>query len=289
MFALCFLLMALVSVAAFLAGNRAARVGVGAARFVSIAGIGLLLAWAWLRHNLEIATRLFPDELLLCVEGTLAVPLFMLVIGVAWAHSHRLRQRVAVGLAVMIGVAHFLHGGIWMLQSTPVAAFGDATKSGMFHQTQDYSCVPAACATALMKLGVSTTEARMAELTHTRPGMGATVLRAIHGMNRELVNTNYEARVVDLPWEELRRHAMPALAVTCFETGRRHMVVVLEIKPQVVLIADPAEGKMWLSRSQFEEVYTGQAIVFVPRDGAERRPVGEPPAAHRVASANAGL
>lgn len=289
MFALYFLLMALISVAAFILGKRAARLGVGATRGVSIAGIAMLLAWAWLRHNLGVAVRLFPEELLLCVEGTLAVPLFMLVIGVAWANSRRLRQRVAVGLAVMIGVAHFLHGGIWMLQSTPVSAFGAATQAGMFRQTQDYSCVPAACATALMKLGVETTEARMAELTHTRPGTGATVLRAVHGLNRELADTPYETRVAELSWDELRRGTMPALAVASFETGRRHMIVVLEMKPQVTLIADPAEGKMWLSRSQFEEIYTGQAIVFVPREGRSIPAAPEPAAPHRVASAAAGM
>ena len=83
-----------------------------------------------------------------------------------------------------------------MIQSTPRNAFGRQTSSGPVMQSQDYSCVPAACATALNQLGLPTTEAEMAELTQTRPGTGATLIRALAGLRERLAGTSFSVELV---------------------------------------------------------------------------------------------
>ena len=225
-------------------------------------GVTLLGAWAYLAHHPAVAVRVIPLSVLSQVEGTAAVPAFMLIIGIIWSRSRLPRQRRVAAWAVVLGAVYFLQGGMWMLQTTPQVGFARGVHHGPVLQSQEYSCVPAACATALNMLDIYTSESEMAQLTQTRPGTGATTLRALNGLNRRLAGTAYTARIVSARPDQLATLPMPALTPLQFERSRRHMVTILRTNQWGVWIADPIDGTMCLDWEYFDRVYTRQVLVF---------------------------
>lgn len=260
-----FLFLALSCIVAYRAGLSFGIVRNTAARWALLAVcIAVLAAWTWLANHPEHASALIGANVLKYLEGTIAAPLSLLLLGVAWRRCESRRQRVFVSVGVLACAAFFIHGSLWMLQTTRPEDYSTFNRAGVVRQSQRFSCVPAACATALNRLGILTTEAEMAELTQTRWGTGATLVRALAGVNERLANTNYSAAIEHADWDRLARDGSPAIVLMRYESPRYHMSTILTIKPNVVLVADPAQGMMWLSRSQFEEAYTGNAILIRP-------------------------
>ncbi len=233
-----------------------------------IIGVVLLGLWAWLMKNPAVALEIIPLQVLSRIEGTAAVPVFFAVVGIAWSRSRLSRQRRLVAWAFVLGAIYLIQGGAWMLQSTPSVGFAQTIKRDQpVRQSQEYSCVPAACATALNILGYYTTEAEMARLTYTRPGTGSTIIRAMDGLSRRLAGSGYEVKLLQPSYEELRRLPMPALTPLQLESTRRHMVTILSVDPDWVEFSDPVEGEMSLPRDVFEHYYVGQVLVFQRQTG----------------------
>lgn len=235
--------------------NRNTRLCVGT-------GLLLLFAWTWLSRNPAVAVQVIPVGVLRYLEGVGSVPVFMLIVGVAWSRSRLRRQRRLVSLAAALGAIFFLQGGMWMIQSTPSSVMGHTIGVGPVMQSQEFTCVPAACATALNVMGVGTTEAEMAELTQTRAGTGATLIRAMDGLNRRLAGAGITAEMVEPTYDELRMLPMPALTPLHLEPTRRHMIVIVKLNERQVWIVDPLNGYAALERDEFERVYESQALVF---------------------------
>lgn len=225
-------------------------------------GIGLILGWAWLIRHPSVAVHVIPVGVLSRIEGVGGVPIFMLILGVAWARCSVPRQRHVVAWGMMLGAIYYVNGGMWLLQETPTAVMGQTITDADFRQTQDYTCVPAACATALNMMGVPSTEAQMAELTQTRPGTGATIIRALDGLNHRLNNTGIAPVLLEPDWEILRGMDTPMLTPLQFESTRRHMVVISSITQSGVWVMDPVEGFMHFSPPAFLDVYRNQVIAF---------------------------
>lgn len=258
-----FLFLALSCVAAYRAGLCAGRIGHAPARRVLLTVcVAALVAWTWLANHPAYASEFIGPNILQYFEGTIAAPISLLLLGFAWRRCDSRRQRVFVSVGVIACALFFIHGSLWMLQTTRPEDYSTFNRAGVVRQSQRFSCVPAACATALNRIGVPTTEAEMAALTQTRWGTGATLVRALAGVNERLVNTGYRAAIEHAGWERLAQGDSPAIVLMRYETPRYHMATILTIKPNVVLVADPAQGMMWLSRAQFEEAYTGNAIVI---------------------------
>ena len=171
-------------------------------------------------------------------------------------------------VGMFLGAAYFLQGGLWMMQPTPTNAFDQDDNWLCVEQTQDYSCVPAASATALRMLGLRTSEAEMAELTETREGSGATLLRALNGISSRLSHTGMEARLLEPDYEALMHFEPPMLTPVRDDTARLHMVTIIEVRPHLIVIADPQSGLEFMSRHQFLQIYRGQVIAF---DGPAER------------------
>jgi predicted double-glycine peptidase len=195
-------------------------------------------------------------------EGVGAVPLFMIVIGVAWSRARRPRQRRMTALAACFGAVYFVQGSMWMLQSTPTAVLGATPGSRVVMQSQDFTCVPASCATALNHLGIRSTEAEMAALTDARPGTGSTMIRAMHGLRHRLAGTGISLDLVQPDYDQLRSLHPPLLTPLRLDPRQMHMVVILSVHHDFVRIADPQEGVIYLTRQEFNEVYTGQVLCF---------------------------
>lgn len=254
---------------AWFAGQRASGISDPWRRGCVIGGVFLLLlGWAALIHHPSLAVELIPLSVLARLEGIGAAPLFVFVLGVGWSLASLRRQRAIMILGMFLGFGYFLHGGMWMMRPTPTNAFGRHGERYVVHQSQDYSCVPAACTTALRMIGIKTTEAEMAELTETRAGSGATLLRALNGLNERLKQTGIEPRLLELDYDELMRMQPPMLTPLRYETARLHMVTILEVRPHLVVIADPQVGIEFVSRYEFSQRYRGQVIAF---DGGANR------------------
>jgi len=241
------------------------RSTVSASRAALLGAVAVLLAWGYLMRNQDVAVQLLPASLLSRVEGVAAVPLFMLIIGIAWSKAQMSRQRHVIARAMIVGAIYFVQGGWWMVQPTPAMGAGHTDGQAYVYQSEDYTCVAAASATALRMLGIPTTEAEMVELTDTRPGTGATTLRAMAGLERKLEGTGYRVDLVSPNFQEMQRIALPALTPLQIDRTRRHMVTILRVTPQSVVIADPTEGTLYLSREEFESVYRGQVLVIEKR------------------------
>ena len=257
---------ALLVAAALAGGFWLGRRSTGAAR----AGVGFavfwMIGWAWLVQHPAVTLQMVPANVLSRVEGFGGVPAFMLMLGVVWSHAARVRQKVVVGWAAVFGVIYFVNGGLWLVQDTPTAVMGHTARHRMVLQSQNYSCVPAACATALNLLGVPSTEAQLAELTDVRPGTGATVVRAVAGLEARLgPRSHWSPSLMEVSADALDRVTPPALTALQFEAGRRHMVVLLAVGPRGVLLLDPETGVQRYGRRRFAGLYRGQLIAFARR------------------------
>lgn len=254
--------LATLAVGGFLLGMRLGRGSDRRAVVVLLMAISLIGLWSWLLRNPSVAVNAVPVWLLSHVEGAGAVPLFMVVTGVAWSRAQRPSQKRATILAAFFGVVFFVQGSMWMLQTTPRSVLGSKRQGVLTMQSQDFSCVPAACATALNKLGIYTTEAEMAELTQTRPGTGSTLIRAMDGLNTRLAGTPFEAELVEPSIEELMTLRPPLVTPLQFEARQLHMVTIIGIHRGIIRVADPEAGLMHLVPEEFERFYTGKVIRF---------------------------
>lgn len=288
-----FALVLMAMAGAWLAGRWAARCEDPIRRGCMIGGaVTLLLLWAALIRHPTVAVQLIPAGTLARLEGVGAAPLFMFIVSVGWYLSSVRRQRAVMVIAVVMGFGYFLQGGLWMTKPTPTRAFSERSDRYLVEQTQDYSCVPAASATALRILGIRTSEAEMAELTKTRAGMGATLLRAFNGLEERLALTEIKPVLLQPDYEQLRTIKPPILTPLSYEPPRLHMVTILEVRDDRVLVADPQMGLEFLSRRGFESRYRGQVIAFegdvaraTTRDVlAQHRGFNDTDAARRVAN-----
>lgn len=216
----------------------------------------VMIALAWLQRHPATALQLLPSNVLLHLEGTAMFPVAMAALGAAWMRGRLRRQRVITGLAMLIAFACFAHGGRWMLQAPP--ATPQRNLGGIVEQSTDYSCVAAACATALNELNVPTGEAQMMQLARVRPGSGATMLRALDGLNRRLDGTRWRARIANSD-EPLNAPSLVALRLARWNT---HLVTILEVRREYVVIADPVDGVIQLPRRVLAEYAAPTAIVF---------------------------
>lgn len=259
-------------IVAWFAGQLVTRIKDPVRHWCCLVGaVALLLLWTALIRNPTLAVQVIPVSALARLEGVGAAPLFVFIVSVGWRLSIVRRQRVLMVVSMFLCAAYFFQGGFWMMQPTPSNAFADRTKLYVVRQTQDYSCVPAASATALRMLGIHSDEAEMARLTETRPGSGATLLRAFNGLNIRLEHTDITPLLLEPDYDLLMGIRPPILTPLRYDTTRLHMVTILEVRPHLVMVADPEVGVEFLSRRNFEEYYYGQVIAF---DGARERASG---------------
>lgn len=243
-------------------GRRSKRLGIG----VIIAGLGMLLGWGWLVHHPSVPVHFLDPGLYRYVEGTGAAPLFLLVMGALWGIASQARQKRLAGWSSGLAVIYFIHGGMWMIQGTPQYGFAETTNAkDVVLQSQEFSCVPAACATALNKIGVPTSEAEMATLTDTRPGTGATIIRAMHGIRSRLAfDQPQKANValIEVTVDELRGLSMPLITPLRVDSRQRHMVVIVRLDATGAWVADPVVGMIYLTEPELRASFTGQVLGF---------------------------
>ena len=234
------------------------------ARLWLVLAATFMVWWVVLIKHPAAAVRVLPVEWLSRVEGVGAVPAYMLLCGLVWGLARLPRQRRLALWGAVLGTVFLINGGMWMLQSPPPAESFDEAHRRVVLQSQDYSCVPAASATALTRMGLPVDEATMARLTQTRAGTGSTLLRAMAGLRQRLEGTDRRVALVAPSYEELQRLPMPALTPLQFQASRRHMVTVLRVEPRGVRMVDPMQGEIFMPREEFVRAYRREVLIFEP-------------------------
>ena len=260
-----FISIASVSTLAWAGGYYMGKRSVSSARAVLIGGLACMGTWSWLSYHPAVAVKVIPLSVLTQIEGVGSVPFFMLLLGLAWSRAKIPRQRRLITWAIMFGAVFFINGGLWMLQSTPEQGFAATVSDEPVMQSQDYSCVPAACAQVWDLLGVPTSEQQMAELTQTRPGTGSTMLRAMQGLTQRLKPASYDVELLQVQPQDLRQLPCPMLTPLRYEPTRLHMVTITAVTHDMVSIQDPIDGPVLVSWESLEKVFTGEVLVFVKR------------------------
>jgi len=258
--------LATMAVLSLIAGSRLGRWSSFYSMMILFIALLCICVCSWLQRNPALAAKLIPVGTLQYLEGTASVPFFMLILGIAWTRSCRLRQRALLGVGVIVGMVLFLQSGLWMIQRTPDPTAFEAYP-GMSHillQSQDYSCVSAASATALNLMGYHSTEAQMARYTNTRPMTGATTFRTVEGLQRRLSGTGVDVQLVDARVDQLATLPTPMLLTVNFTSNRRynHMVVLVYTNQQGAQLADPQDGMYFMRWDELKSVIAGPAIYF---------------------------
>jgi predicted double-glycine peptidase len=137
---------------------------------------------------------------------------------------------------------------------------GTVNDAGVCLQSASYSCGAAAATSFVYYYGVRATEKEMAELCLTRAGgpglIGTTDAGLMRGLRRKL-GGRYDIHIARTVYDDL---PTPALVPLELYPGLGHCVLVWRVDPELVHLVDPRCGRMTLSRSTFERMWTGSAI-----------------------------
>ncbi len=146
---------------------------------------------------------------------------------------------------------------------------------GICVQSRDYTCGPAAAVTALKKLGFEAQEGEIAVLARTSPITGTiprclyTALQNRYGYKGLKCQYRYFDSISQLKGKGI------ILAIVKDAFLSNHCVAVIEVSDRIVVLADPAFGKMNVSHEQFEKIWRFSGIVL-KRDPAPVSVQGKP-------------
>lgn len=188
--------------------------------------------------------------------------------GVAFAVSWKTArlQIVAVLALGVLGVGSFTAAEVYFLAPIHASLLNNLLPNGIYQQTSNSSCAPAALATVLRRWKINATESSVAQFAGTSrlgTSMPQLILAArAHGMDGiELSST----------WEQMQRINRPGVLATWLysETGKApHAVSLLAMTSEIVTIADPAFGKLYqLRQPEFDRIWRKQYVpIFRPTD-----------------------
>lgn len=125
--------------------------------------------------------------------------------------------------------------------------------TGVVMQTTNYTCGPAALATALQNMGINANEEEIADLAETDEN-GTTMYGLIQAAKAKGLN----AQGFKISVSNLKKNDIVFLTID----GVSHYSVVTEVNNESVKLADPKLGNIELSLDQFNEYYSGYAIVI---------------------------
>ncbi|MBD2100926.1 cysteine peptidase family C39 domain-containing protein [Leptolyngbya sp. FACHB-261] len=176
-------------------------------------------------------------------------------------------QVIAVVLIGLLGLVGFSGAEAYFLSPIYASLNDDLQANGVFRQTSNSSCAPAALATVLRRWQIPATESSVARLAGTS-NLGTSMPQLIVAA-QELGLDGLEVPVRS--WEQIEQINRPGvLAVWLFDEGRKlpHAIALLAMSPEFATIGDPSAGKLFnLSRAEFDLVWRRQYVaIFHPDD-----------------------
>ncbi|MDQ2097472.1 MAG: cysteine peptidase family C39 domain-containing protein [Tychonema bourrellyi B0820] len=168
-------------------------------------------------------------------------------------------QVIAVILIGCLGLGGFTGAQAYFLAPIYGDLIDNLQPNGVFRQTSNSSCAPAALATVLRRWGMNATESSVAKEAGTsRLGTSMPQLiiaaRALGMQGIELSPT----------WEQIQQINRPGvLAVWLFDGPRKlpHAVALLGMNDNVAVIGDPARGRIFsLDRATFAKIWREEYV-----------------------------
>ena len=168
-------------------------------------------------------------------------------------------QVIAVILIGCLGLGGFTGTESYFLAPIYADLVDNLQPNGVFRQTSNSSCAPAALATVLRRWGMDATEssvAREADTSRLGTSMPQLIIaaRALGMQGIELSPT----------WEQMQQINRPGvLAVWLFDGPRKlpHAVALLGMNNSIAAIGDPARGKIfYLDRATFAQIWREEYV-----------------------------
>jgi predicted double-glycine peptidase len=147
------------------------------------------------------------------------------------------------------------NNGVFVLENdtTENLTIPQIDTSGIVMQSSDFSCGPAALATVLQNMGFNITEQELIVLAGTDTS-GTTM----HGLSEAAKAKGLSATGMKLSVDDLK----PNNIVHIILDGEGHYSVIREVSENSVYLADPSLGNIEMSREEFAEIFTGNALVI---------------------------
>jgi ATP-binding cassette, subfamily C, bacteriocin exporter len=130
-------------------------------------------------------------------------------------------------------------------------------------QTDGSDCGAAALATIARQHGMQFALETMRDLAGT-DRVGTNLLGLVKAAER----IGFAAKAVKGKYEALSGAPLPAVAHVRTEEGYGHFVVLHEVGPRGVVVADPGRGIVKLSREVFEQQWSGYLLLMTPSETA---------------------
>lgn len=181
-----------------------------------------------------------------------------MAITISW-HTAR-SQVITVALLGLIGIATFSGFESFLLSPIHPQLHNDLQPNGVFRQTSNSSCAPAAMATVLHQWEIPATESSVAELAGTSR-MGTSMPQLIVAAQA----LNLDGLELRPTWELMQTINRPGiLAVWLIDEGGKrlpHAVALLGLSEDTAIIADPAEGEIFeFSRERLSQIWRHQYV-----------------------------
>lgn len=187
-------------------------------------------------------------------------------IGVTIAWYTARQEAIIVILIGLIGLGGFTQVENYFLSPIHAELFDNLQANGVFRQTSNSSCAPAALATILRLWGLNATESSVAKFAGTSR-LGTSMAQLIVAAK----NWNMDGIELNPTWEQIQKINRPGiLAVWLLDRGRKlpHAVALLKITPEIALIGDPARGRIIeVDRSFFSTIWREEYVpIFTKGD-----------------------
>jgi predicted double-glycine peptidase len=195
------------------------------------------------------------------VTWTLLRVMLMGVCGIGFTVSWQTArsQVIAVILIGLLGLGGFTSAEAYFMAPIYSELVDNLRPNGVFRQTSNSSCAPAALATVLRRWGMDATESSVARLAGTSR-LGTSMPQLIVAA-RALGMNAVELRPT---WEQMQQINRPGVLSISLATGaikRPHAVALLAINDSVAVIGDPALGRIfYLDRATLARLWLKEYV-----------------------------
>jgi predicted double-glycine peptidase len=177
-------------------------------------------------------------------------------------------QAIAVILIGILGLGAFHSAEAYFSDPIYASLENNLRPNGVYHQTSESSCAPAAMATVLHRWDLNETESSIARLAGTSR-LGTSMPQLVVAA-REIGMEALE--ISPATWEQMRQINRPGVLATWLvgRAGNRvaHATALLGIREDAALVADPAFGRIYaVPRARFQEIWRNQYVpIFRPEE-----------------------
>jgi hypothetical protein len=138
----------------------------------------------------------------------------------------------------------------------------NVNSQGICFQSTDYTCGPAAATTALRKLGFDAEEGHLAVLSYSSPVLGTLPRCLANALKKEYADQGLDCSFRRFDSIGQLKQAEITLVVLKDHLLSDHCAAVLEVRDDVVVLADPVRGPDIITHEQFAKVWRFSGIAL---------------------------